>query len=126
MNGIEQVITAISQDVWWVLTPLVLALGCWFTYRTGFVQVTLFPRMIATLKDRTPLDAQGRPQSLSAFQAFTLSAASRVGIGNIAGVGTAIAIGGPGAVFWMWVMAWLGAASAFIEASLAQAVQAPH
>lgn len=120
MNGIEQAITAISQDVWWVLTPLVLALGCWFTYRTGFVQVTLFPRMIATLKDRTPLDAQGRPQSLSAFQAFTLSAASRVGIGNIAGVGTAIAIGGPGAVFWMWVMAWLGAASAFIEASLAQ------
>ena len=55
-----------------------------------------------------------------AFQAFTISAASRVGVGNIAGVGTAIAVGGPGAVFWMWVMAFIGGASSFIESSLAQ------
>ncbi|WP_084078165.1 sodium:alanine symporter family protein [Demequina sp. NBRC 110057] len=120
MDAAERIISAVAEDVWWVLTPIVLALGCWFTVRTGVVQVRLFPRMIATLKDRTPVGPDGEPQSLSAFQAFTLSAASRVGIGNIAGVGTAIAVGGPGAVFWMWVMAWLGAASAFIEASLAQ------
>src|SRR5690606_30733907 len=62
----------------------------------------------------------GEPQSVSAFQAFTISAASRVGVGNIAGVGTAIAIGGPGAVFWMWLMAFIGGASSFIESSLAQ------
>ncbi|WP_425841127.1 alanine:cation symporter family protein [Microbacterium sp. PA5] len=59
--------------------------------------------------------AAGEPQSVSAFQAFTISAASRVGVGNIAGVGTAIAVGGPGAVFWMWLMAFIGGASSFIE-----------
>lgn len=120
MDTIEVAIAHVSESVWWVLTPLVLAVGCWFTVRTGVVQVRLLPRMIATLSDRTPRTRSGAPQSLSTFQAFTLSAASRVGIGNIAGVGTAIAVGGPGAVFWMWVMAWLGAASAFIEATLAQ------
>ena len=60
------------------------------------------------------------PQSVSAFQAFTISAASRVGVGNIAGVGTAIAIGGPGAVFWMWTMAFIGGASSFVESTLGQ------
>ncbi|CAI9391591.1 alanine:cation symporter family protein [Microbacterium sp. T2.11-28] len=64
--------------------------------------------------------AAGEPQSVSAFQAFTISAASRVGVGNIAGAGTAIAVGGPGAVFWMWLMAFIGGASSFIESSLAQ------
>jgi len=95
-------------------------LGVYFTLRSGVVQFRMIPEMFRTLTDRTPLDEAGRPQSVSAFQAFTISAASRVGVGNIAGVGTAIAVGGPGAVFWMWTMAFVGGASSFIESSLAQ------
>lgn len=80
------------------------------------------PEMFRTITDRSPLDEQGRPQSISAFQAFTLSAASRVGVGvgNIAGVGTAIVVGGPGAIFWMWLMAFIGGATSLVESSLAQ------
>ena len=69
--------------------------------------------------DRRANDAPAHG-SISSFQAFALSIASRVGTGNLAGVGTAIALGGPGAVFWMWVIAILGAASAFVESTLAQ------
>jgi len=88
--------------------------------RSGVVQFRLIPDMFRTLTDKTPQTDSGEPQSISAFQAFTISAASRVGVGNIAGVGTAIAVGGPGAVFWMWMMAFVGGASSFIESSLAQ------
>jgi len=84
------------------------------------VQIRLFPEMFRTLTDKTPRTTDGAPQSVSSVQAFTISAASRVGVGNIAGVGTAIALGGPGAVFWMWLMALIGASSSFIESSLAQ------
>lgn len=76
--------------------------------------------MFRTITDRSPLDENGQPQSISAFQAFTLSAASRVGVGNIAGVGTAIVIGGPGAIFWMWLMAFIGGATSLVESALAQ------
>ena len=78
------------------------------------------PEMFRTITDRSPLDEQDRPQSISAFQAFTLSAASRVGVGNIAGVGTAIVVGGPGAIFWMSLMAFIGGATSLVESSLAQ------
>ncbi|GAA1731853.1 alanine:cation symporter family protein [Microbacterium paludicola] len=102
------------------MLPIVAALGLYLTVRSGVVQIRLLPEMFRTLSDKTPRDADGKPQSVSSFQAFTMSAASRVGTGNIAGVATAIAIGGPGAVFWMWLMAAIGAASAFAESSLAQ------
>ncbi|WP_061962236.1 alanine/glycine:cation symporter family protein [Demequina flava] len=121
MIGIEQWIPTAVDYLWtWISAPVILILGLYFTFRTGVVQIRLLPRMFKTLADATPLDADGKPQSLSAFQAFTLSAASRVGIGNIAGVGTAIAVGGPGAVFWMWVMALINGATSFVEATLAQ------
>ena len=110
-----------GDNLWtWLVLPIVVLLGLYFTVRSGVVQFRLIPEMFRTLTDKTPRTAEGRPQSVSAFQAFTISAASRVGVGNIAGVGTAIAIGGPGAVFWMWLMAFIGGASAFIESSLAQ------
>ena len=64
-------------------------------------------------------------KGISPFQAFAISADSRVGTGNIAGVATAIVLGGPGAVFWMWIIAFIGAASAFIEATLAQVYKVP-
>ncbi|WP_084103511.1 sodium:alanine symporter family protein [Demequina sp. NBRC 110056] len=121
MDGFEEWIASTSTTMWtWLVLPLVGGLGVYFTVRTGVVQVRMLPRMISSLTDRTPTDADGRPQSLSAFQAFTVSAASRVGIGNIAGVATAIALGGPGAVLWMWAMAILGAATSFVESTLGQ------
>ncbi|MFV0634699.1 alanine/glycine:cation symporter family protein [Demequina sp.] len=121
MGQFEQWITAADTWLWtWLVLPLVAVLGIYFTLRTGVVQVRMLPRMFSGLTDRTPTDADGKPQSLSAFQAFTVSAASRVGIGNIAGVSTAIALGGPGAIFWMWMMAFIGAATSFAESTLGQ------
>ncbi len=111
----------LSDHLWtFILLPIVVGSGLYFTIRSGVIQLRWIPEMFRTVTDRTPLDPDGNPQSLSAFQSFTLSAASRVGVGNIAGVGTAIAIGGPGAVFWMWLMAMVGSATSLMESSLAQ------
>lgn len=100
---------------------IVLLLGCavWFTYKTKFVQIRMFGEMIRLLGDSTA-KINEHEKHVSSFQAFTISLASRVGTGNLAGVATAISIGGPGSVFWMWIIALLGASSAFIESSLAQ------
>ncbi len=122
MNVINDFVTTNGDRLWtWVVLPVLALLGLYFTVRSGVVQFRLIPEMFRTLTDRTPLTDDGKPQSVSAFQAFTISAASRVGVGNIAGVGTAIAVGGPGAVFWMWTMAFVGGASSFIESTLGQA-----
>ena len=121
MDMINDVVLAGGDMLWtWIVLPIVIGLGVYFTVRTGGVQIRLIPEMFRTLRNPTPKDADGNPQSVSAFQAFTISAASRVGVGNIAGVGTAIAVGGPGAVFWMWLMALLVGSSSFIESSLGQ------
>ena len=121
MDAVNEWLLTWGDNLWtWIIVPVVVLLGIYFTIRSGVVQFRLIPEMFRTLTDKTPQTADGRPQSVSAFQAFTISAASRVGVGNIAGVGTAIAVGGPGAVFWMWTMAFIGAASSFIESSLAQ------
>ncbi len=121
MDAISDLLAQWGDQFWtWLVLPVVVALGLYFTVRSGVVQFRLLPDMFRTLTDKTPRDENGEPQSVSAFQAFTISAASRVGVGNIAGVGTAIAIGGPGAVFWMWLMAFVGGASSFVESSLAQ------
>lgn len=121
MDSVNEWLLTWSDNLWtWGVLPVVVLLGLYFTVRSGVVQFRLIPEMFRTLTDKTPKDESGEPQSVSAFQAFTISAASRVGVGNIAGVGTAIAIGGPGAVFWMWAMAFIGGASSFIESSLAQ------
>src|SRR5690554_731390 len=121
MDAINDLVLTLGDGLWtWVLLPVVALLGLYFTVRTRAVQLRLIPDMFRTLTNKTPLDEDGRAQSVSAFQAFTISAASRVGVGNIAGVGTAIAIGGPGAVFWMWTMAFVGGASSFVESTLGQ------
>lgn len=121
MNHVQTLIETSGDRLWtWVVIPVLVALGVYFTVRSGVVQLRLIPEMFRTLTDKTPTDDEGRPQSVSAFQAFTMSAASRVGVGNIAGVGTAIALGGPGAVFWMWTMAFIGGAASFIESTLGQ------
>ena len=109
------------NDLLWTYILIIMLLGCaiWFTIRTRFVQFHMLKEMIRLLGDSTS-KTKGNSRHVSSFQAFAISLASRVGTGNLAGVATAISIGGPGAVFWMWVIALLGASSAFVESTLAQ------
>lgn len=109
------------NDVLWSYILIAMLLGCalWFTIKTKFVQFRMIGEMIKVLGESTNKQ-EGREHHISSFQAFMVSLASRIGTGNLAGVATAITIGGPGAVFWMWVVAILGSSSAFIESTLAQ------
>lgn len=109
------------NDVLWTYILIVMLLGCafWFTFKTKFVQFRMIGEMVRLLGDSTSKE-KGREHHISSFQAFAVSLASRVGTGNLAGVATAITVGGPGAVFWMWIIALFGASSAFIESTLAQ------
>ena len=97
------------------LIIVLIAVGLYFTIRTKFVQIRLFPDSLRVVREKS--DEEG---SVSSFQALMIATASRVGTGNIAGVATAIVLGGPGALLWMWIMAVIGGASAFIESTLAQ------
>lgn len=112
----ESVIYWINDIVWSeALVILCLGTGLFFSFRLKFPQVRLFKEMIRLL-----FGTKKSKEGISSFQAFTLAISGRIGTGNIAGVATAIAMGGPGAVFWMWTIAFLGSASAIIEATLAQ------
>ena len=102
----------------YILIFLLVAAGIYFSIRTKFVQFRLIGDAIKALKEKAEKNDNGK--SVSSFQALMISTASRVGTGNIAGIATAIVAGGPGAVFWMWVMAIVGGASAFVESTLAQ------
>lgn len=110
MNGLNSIIWCMA------LVILCLAAGLFFSIRMKFPQVRLFKDMVNLLVHGEKSDT-----GITPFQAFAATVGSRVGMGNIAGVATAIYFGGPGAVFWMWVIAFIGAGSAFIESSLAQA-----
>lgn len=99
----------------YILIILLVVAGIYFTIRTRAVQIRLLPEGI-----RLIMEKGGKHQGVSSFQALMISTASRVGTGNIAGVATALAAGGAGAIFWMWLMALIGAASAFTESTLAQ------
>lgn len=109
------------NDVLWSYILVTLLLGCafWFTIRSRFVQFRMMGEMVRLLGD-SPKKAGSHEKHISSFQAFAVSLASRVGTGNLAGVATAITVGGPGAVFWMWLIALLGSSSAFVESTLAQ------
>lgn len=114
---IESVVNFLNNIFWgYILIYGLLAAGVYFTLRLGFIQIRHFPEMIRCAFGRGPADANG----ISPIQALAVSLASRVGTGNIAGVALAIQLGGPGAVFWMWVVATLGMATAFAESALAQ------
>ncbi len=101
----------------YILVILLVIVGIWFSFRTKFVQIRYIKDMFTQLLEKKHVPGE---RSISSFQALMVSTASRVGTGNIAGIATAIATGGPGAVFWMWVMSIVGAASAFVESTLAQ------
>ena len=107
--------------VLWSYRLVALLLGCavWFTLRRRGVQFRMLGEMVRVLGESAGSGPRGE-RHVSSFQAFAVSLASRVGTGNLAGVATAIAVGGSGAVFWMWVIALLGASSAFVESTLAQ------
>jgi AGCS family alanine or glycine:cation symporter len=116
MQQIEQAVNTIGNNLSdYLLLPLLLIAAIYFTIRTRGVQFRMLGEMCRLLVSRDKTRG-----GISSFQAFMVSIASRVGTGNLAGVATAIVLGGPGAVFWMWVIALLGASSAFIESTLAQ------
>lgn len=120
MGIFNNLISELNNYMWsYILIAFLVTLGTYFTFRTRFVQFKYFPEMIRVLWDPATVSSEGK-RGRSSFQAFTVSLASRVGTGNLAGVATAISAGGPGAVFWMWVIALVGAASSFIESTLAQ------
>ena len=117
MDGFVNAMNKLNDIVWSMpLVFLCLAAGIWFSVRMKFPQIRLFKDMVKQLSPGSKSDT-----GISPFQAFATTVGSRVGMGNIAGVATAIFFGGPGAVFWMWVLAFIGAASAFVESALAQA-----
>ena len=120
METLQRIINA-ANDVLWTYVLIAMLLGCavYFTWRTRFVQFRNLREMIRLLTEGAPKSNDGKRQ-VSSFQAFAVSIASRVGTGNLAGVATAIAVGGAGAVFWMWVIALLGSVNAFVESTLAQ------
>ncbi|ORB32440.1 alanine/glycine:cation symporter family protein [Mycolicibacterium parafortuitum] len=112
----SEFLDAVNSYVWSnALVYLCLATGIYFSVRSRLVQVRQVPEMI-----RLMLRGEKSPSGVSSFQALTMSLAGRVGTGNIAGVATAIAFGGPGALFWMWMMAFLGASTSFVECTLGQ------
>ena len=118
----EKVLSTIDDIIWNPgLVGLLLLTGLYFSIRTGMVQVRRFKLMLRSLFGKK----EGN-DGISSFQAFCLALSGRVGTGNIVGVAAAIAYGGPGAVFWMWVVAFLGASTAFVESTLAQIYKFPH
>ena len=135
---LNELITSINDAVWgYVLIFALVGCGIWFTWRTRFVQFRMVGEMIRLLTDsavdtvedqtRGKKDKEhSKRKHISSFQAFAVSVATRVGTGNLAGVATAIAIGGPGAVFWMWIIALVGSATAFVESTLAQLFKQKH
>lgn len=117
LNTIDSVVNTISGVLYQpYVVPLILVLaGLYFTFRLKFVQIRLFAESIRVVKEK-PVNLG----ATSSFGALMVSTASRVGTGNIMGVSTALCLGGPGAIFWMWITAILGGASAFVESTLAQ------
>lgn len=118
--GFNDILTKINDVMYtYILVILLVGVGIYFTIRTRGVQFRLLKDGIKSMMERKEKTETGE-KKVSSFQALMISTASRVGTGNIAGIATAIAAGGPGAVFWMWIMALIGGASAFIESTLAQ------
>ena len=136
---LNELITSVNDAVWgYVLIFALVGCGVWFTIKTRFVQFRMVGEMLRLLtdsavdtvesqvKETREAKAIVRQKHISSFQAFAVSVATRVGTGNLAGVASAIAIGGPGAVFWMWVIALIGSATAFVESTLAQLFKKKH
>ena len=136
----SKIVDAVNNVVWSpALVVLLIFAGLFFSFRTRFVQVRRLGLMVRLLFSKHEDDADRDSESkaptssdivpknkVSSFSAFCMALSGRVGTGNIVGVATAIALGGPGAVFWMWIIAFFGASTAFVESTLAQIYRFPH
>ncbi len=120
MELLNQLVLSVNNVIWtYILIAALIVLGIYFTVKTNFVQFRYLKEMFRLLGEGASKENKKEGQ-VSSFQAFCISTASRVGTGNIAGVAMAIVLGGPGAVFWMWLIALIGSASGFVESTLAQ------
>lgn len=119
MEMLNNWIISSNDRIWsYILIPFLIVAGIYFTFKSRFVQFRLLKEMFRLLGQG--INSGKGKNSVSSFQAFCIATASRVGTGNLAGVATALALGGPGAIFWMWLLALIGSASAFVESTLAQ------
>ena len=124
MDFLHAIINDINNFIWTnIIIVALIGLGIYFTFKTKFVQLRLLSEMIKLITSSAGDKTSGK--EISGFQAFCVSTASRVGVGNIAGVAIAIVTGGPGAVFWMWLIAFIGCATGFVESTLAQIYKLP-
>ncbi|BAU28039.1 amino acid carrier protein [Aneurinibacillus soli] len=118
MQELLQNVVSATNDFLWskLLIVLLISLGLYFTFKSRFVQFRMLKEMVRVLME----GRNGSKDHISPFQAFCIGMAARVGTGNITGIAIAIALGGPGAVFWMWIIALISSASSFVESTLAQ------
>ncbi|WP_042275103.1 alanine/glycine:cation symporter family protein [[Clostridium] dakarense] len=120
MEVLNKLVLSANNFIWtYILISALIVLGLYFTVKTNFVQFRYFKEMFRLLGEGSSKEAK-KEGKVSSFQAFCISTASRVGTGNIAGIALAVVAGGPGAVFWMWLIALIGSASGFVESTLAQ------
>lgn len=119
METVNDVVVFINDYLWYLVIAVLVSAGLLLTVLSKGVQIRLLGEMFRVIREK-PLTMENGRKGISSFEAFTISAASRVGTGNIAGVAIAITLGGPGAVFWMWLMAIIGSATAFVESTLGQ------
>jgi AGCS family alanine or glycine:cation symporter len=118
------VVDFLNNILWsYVVIFGLLGVGIYFTIQTGFVQFRYVTEMVRVAFEKTPIQQPGE-KPISAFKSFCIGSATRIGTGNLAGVAVAVTLGGPGAVFWMWIVALLGGATSFIESTLAQIYKA--
>ncbi len=113
---LSNIIDVLNTYIWGILVYILVGAGLYFTFRSRLIQFRLFKESII----RMVVGKRGSSEAISPFQAFATGLASRVGTGNVAGVAIAITLGGPGAIFWMWVTSLIGMSSAFVESTLAQ------
>ena len=124
MELLHELINNINNFIWtYIIIFALIGLGIYFTLRTKFVQIRMLGEMFKLITSSAGTKTERK--EISGFQAFCVSTASRVGVGNIAGVAIAIVTGGPGAVFWMWLIAFIGCATGFVESTLAQIYKLP-
>ncbi|MCR1954465.1 alanine:cation symporter family protein [Clostridioides mangenotii] len=121
ISFINENVVVVNDYLWsYILIIMLVATGIYFSFKTNFVQFKYFIEMFRLLGDGFSDKDVKKSGSISSFQAFCISTSSRVGTGNIAGIAIAVAVGGPGSVFWMWIIALIGSASSFVESTLAQ------
>ena len=121
LSVIESVNAAINNFIWGVPAMIcIIGVGLYLSIRTNFLQIRKFPYAIKVTIGRMLRKREASDGSLTPFQAVCTALAATVGTGNIAGAATALAIGGPGAIFWMWIAAFLGMATIYAEAIMAQ------